>query len=242
MAPIKKIILTILSVFIMVTSKAMQEDVYDINSLLNLLLYAGTVTNDKVLVKQALEDGANVNYPLYNMTFTLLHYAARTGKYHIAELLLKHGAKVDAQAHYRTTPLLEAAEAGKTDLVELLLNAGADINHMGTMSYDRPLTIAARNGHLTTVQTLIARGAKVNQKNFDGNTALMEATQAGHENIVGFLLTVPDIDVLIENRKKQNALNLFKNAIYRNQHNFQQQENRYSSIGKLLQNFLLSLS
>lgn len=46
----------------------------------------------------------------------------------LAEILLQHGANVNAKNDYGKTPLHEAAEEGDIDTVELLLRYGADVN------------------------------------------------------------------------------------------------------------------
>ena len=42
---------------------------------------------------------------------------------------------------------------------------------------------AAREGHIDTVQALLAQGADVNAKNNDGKTALIWAKEQGHKEI-----------------------------------------------------------
>lgn len=68
-----------------------------------------------------LRDSANGQTPLY--------YAAQENKLHIARLLIKNGAEVDAiQTNTLQTPLHAAVGSGNVELVKLLLNNGADIN------------------------------------------------------------------------------------------------------------------
>ena len=58
---------------------------------------------------------------------TALVLAAQSGSAKMIALLVKHGAKVDAQAADGTTPLVEAAASGMGESVKALLNAGANI-------------------------------------------------------------------------------------------------------------------
>lgn len=47
--------------------------------------------------------------------------------------------------------------------------------------------VAADEGHTDIVHALLANGADVNAKAYDGNTALMLAKQNGHKEIVRIL-------------------------------------------------------
>lgn len=92
--------------------------------------------------------------------------------------------------------LLIAARHGRTNVVKLLLERGGDPNvtreRRPPSSHDGPLTPlkeAARSGHLETVKTLVAAGARVNPYGSDENSALLEAAENGHTKVVEFLLT-----------------------------------------------------
>ncbi|KAM0254594.1 hypothetical protein ACHAQJ_006630 [Trichoderma viride] len=63
------------------------------------------------------------------------------------------------------------------------------VNQKGTEG-EMPLSLAARGGHISTVQLLIANGADVNKKNKNGmsNTPLREAAFQGHEDVVRLLM------------------------------------------------------
>jgi ankyrin repeat protein len=69
-----------------------------------------------------------------------------------------------------------------------LLKAGADVNSKSAAGGPNALTLAAQNGHLEVVQTLIEAGADVNQPAMQGWTPLMKATFFGHDQIVRALL------------------------------------------------------
>jgi ankyrin repeat protein len=72
---------------------------------------------------------------------------AAEGELAKAELLLAHGAEIDAiDDEYRSTPLGVAARRGQSALVELLLERGADPVAAGT-SGAVPLAWAERKGH-----------------------------------------------------------------------------------------------
>lgn len=58
--------------------------------------------------------------------WTPLHEATNHGHYHLAQLLVKHGANVNATGLDDVTPLHDAASFGNQKLVKMLLDKGAD--------------------------------------------------------------------------------------------------------------------
>lgn len=61
--------------------------------------------------------------------YTALHYATRGGHVRVCEILLEHGANVDARTRgMRATPLHRAAYMGHVEVVDLLLRHGAAPN------------------------------------------------------------------------------------------------------------------
>jgi uncharacterized protein len=89
------------------------------------------------VVRLLLEAGAEVNPHLRtsgaNDTALLsfkspLAYAAEAGNLPAAELLLQHGADVNARDYFGVTPLIDAVDSGSEGIVALLLRAGADAN------------------------------------------------------------------------------------------------------------------
>jgi ankyrin repeat protein len=69
-----------------------------------------------------LARGARVN----QSGWSALHYAATGPQLEMVELLIEHGAALDAPAPNGTTPLMMAAQYGSEDCVTLLLQRGAD--------------------------------------------------------------------------------------------------------------------
>jgi ankyrin repeat protein len=69
-----------------------------------------------------IERGAVVNPP----GWTPLHYAAAGNSLPALQLLLKHGATVDARAPNSRTPLMLAVLHASEEVIDALLEAGAD--------------------------------------------------------------------------------------------------------------------
>jgi ankyrin repeat protein len=128
-------------------------------------------------VKAAQADGA-----------TALHWAAYYGDVGLALLLLEAGAEVTAANRNGSTPLWLAASQGDTPMIEALLENGADANEQ--LPLDRkPLMLAARSGSVEAVRALLDGGADPNaREDARGTTALMQAADQGHADVVAVLI------------------------------------------------------
>lgn len=101
-----------------------------------------------------------------------LQDAAYGGSKAIVEKLLHEGASVNAKGIHMPfgNALWAAACEGHMDIAKLLLDKGADIeaegpgvgDGNGVSTLSTPLQVAARHGHLGTLELLISRGAKIN--------------------------------------------------------------------------------
>lgn len=87
-------------------------------------LRAAVILNDTRYIQDCLSQGMNVNHR-YQDQNTLLHFARTPA---MAELLIRHGADVDAMNHLRNTPLHAASQRGLIEVVETLLKNKAQVN------------------------------------------------------------------------------------------------------------------
>jgi len=87
-----------------------------------------------------------------------------------------------------STVFLHAASEGNTSRVVKQLSKGVDPNSKVPVLGIPAIVLASAEGHLDTVQMLVARGADVNAADATGWTALHAATRNGHKEIVRFLL------------------------------------------------------
>ena len=108
-------------------------------------LHLAAENGSKEVVKLLIKYGANVNAygavsvpvtatlhvfapRVIKISKTPLHIAVERGYKDIAELLIKHGADVNAKDRYGETPLHYAARVGRRDIAELLIKHGANVN------------------------------------------------------------------------------------------------------------------
>jgi hypothetical protein len=123
---------------------------------------------------------------------SLLDYAVEQKQLDIARYLVEHGARVDAQQmegrDRGLTALHRAAVVDAADVAELLIDHGATVNALGPLGVT-PLILAAGNGSRRTAEVLLKHGANILTATGKLKTALSEATDHGHPDIVKLLLT-----------------------------------------------------
>ncbi|KAK5679414.1 hypothetical protein LTS10_008231 [Elasticomyces elasticus] len=103
-------------------------------------------------------------------------------------LLLSHGAAVDAKHHMDRTALIAAAATGATTLVQILLARHANVEASDTDGRTA-LIVAAEAGFNDIVQQLLDHNADLQAFDDDGRTALHCAADHGNEEMVDFLLS-----------------------------------------------------
>ena len=110
------------------------------------------------------------------------------GQYETAKFLIKAGASINSPSRNErgATALQLAVENNHTKIVTLLLDHNADPN---THEQDghMPLHIAARNGNLDIIRTLLFNGANLAARNGNGKLSIDIATEAGHKAAAGLL-------------------------------------------------------
>jgi len=126
---------------------------------LNHLIHGVAAAGDVRSLTSLLEQGVDPNIRDDRSKSTPLMAAASQGQITVAKQLLQAGADVNAQDDLGTTALIRAAEAGQREMAELLLDAGAVIDVIEALHNQTALFKAAAEGHLSTVQLLVERGA-----------------------------------------------------------------------------------
>jgi ankyrin repeat protein len=96
-------------------------------------------------------------------------------------------AKAQITAIEVSLTLFSAVDADCITLTTELLDYGASVDARDRVGA-RPLSHAARSGHLDMVDLLLARGAPINARNLAGATALYFAAERGHVSIAQRLI------------------------------------------------------
>lgn len=98
-----------------------------------------------------------------------LRLAIVGGNRYRVELLLDHGADINAEGHYRTPPIFAAVERNMTSMAQLLYDHGARIDTLATRTL---LGQAVRVHDREIVQWLLEKGVDVNIRDDDNRTPL----------------------------------------------------------------------
>jgi ankyrin repeat protein len=122
---------------------------------------------------------------------TPLHHACKIGMTKAVLMLLRAGAKTDAQARDGTMPLHLAAINGHSDAVAALLEAGASRDPVDA-SGKTPLLWAALNGHDGVIRLLLLSGASKRARDHVGRTAAHLYALSGKTEFLSTLLEAVD--------------------------------------------------
>lgn len=110
------------------------------------------------------------------------------------ELLLDHGADIEARNYNEATPLIWASVHGATEVVKALLDRGADVEAKDKYGETALIGAACECAvidmpeTLESMKLLLKKGGKVNARAKDGGTALMAAASAGRTQNMKLLL------------------------------------------------------
>ena len=145
------------------------------------------------IVRLLIERGANISLP-GRTGITPLSAAAYMGSAPIVELLIEMGADPKASDKTEKTAIIYAAGRGFPAVVRLLLDHGVDINtHYGNdltaLMWASGYSDEAGVNDVIDVMTLfIERGARLDDQDNRGRTALMIAAELNHAAAVDLLL------------------------------------------------------
>ena len=120
--------------------------------------------------------------------------AAERGDVPLAQLLLKHNAKVSG-----TGALAGAADGGHLDMVRWLIEHDADLNEIGVHDYGDSRKIkfegtalhkAAAKGNVDLARLVVDRGARTDIEDPMGRTPLMRAKEENQQEVVRYLESI----------------------------------------------------
>ncbi|KAK6173067.1 hypothetical protein SNE40_016598 [Patella caerulea] len=138
-------------------------------------------------IQLLLDSGADPNIcPVSGIT--PLHLAASKADEILIQLLLTHGAKVNAVCSQGTSPLLKTLllRHQKSSCVKILLDAGADVN-ISTVAGRTALHLAVAKSENECVLNILEANANPNAQDKYGKTPLWIAVQENNVQIVELL-------------------------------------------------------
>ena len=149
-------------------------------------LFKAILNNNVEIVKDMIEQGADVNAIITQTQETPLYIACTHGKREIILALLYNGAKANAKCYNNDTPLHEVCRYGYTEIIEDLLHYDADINAKNNQG-NTPLHIASLYCRIETIIKLLDMGADVNASNIEGHMPSKMCNSANQEIIQTYL-------------------------------------------------------
>ena len=144
--------------------------------------------NNYLLIKLLLENNADPEIGETSRGEKPLFMGSSEKDPRIVDLLIQHGASVDAPRYDGRTALFEAIESGSIANAKILIENGADVNWN---NYDdlTPLMYAIERESLNMVVLLVENGADVNAMRKNGWTILQMAKRTNHSQIINYLIS-----------------------------------------------------
>jgi uncharacterized protein len=191
----------------MLLSKNANPNARESNGGQNALMWAISQRQSAV-VEELIKHGADVQAGS-KTGFTPLMFAAQQGDDDSTRILLRAGAKPnEAQPKTGLTPLMIASAMANTKAVDVLLDNGADPNladangytslHRVVRDSDYGINLAAKDGILTIVKSLLKHGANPNARLVQDKEKAAEEIKNGNVQIEGKRTAVTVDEIILQ--------------------------------------------
>jgi len=168
----------------------------------SISLYLAVQRGDIDQIQRHIHWGADIN-EVDPDGYRPLHVAAAMGEIIIVKLLLKHGAEVNSPDNSGHTPIQVALLSGRTQLADLLLKHGATLDVSGLLLEVAHKGMTDRD----VISWLILHGADTEQRDGQGDTALLIAVSQNNHRLARHLLN-HNINVNVKNAAGLSALQI----------------------------------
>ncbi|XP_034027534.1 ankyrin repeat and SAM domain-containing protein 6-like [Thalassophryne amazonica] len=153
----------------------------------NTALQLASASGHENLVRFLLRKGASVD-SRNNYGWTPLMQAARFGHLTVAHILMENGAEINGRNRLGASVLTMAARGGHTYVVKLLLESGAYVDDNDHLAVAAETVSNGNNNNSCSVAGFAGSEGGGGGRDFMDITALMVASQHGHEATVRLLL------------------------------------------------------
>ncbi len=151
-------------------------------------VFTASLEGQTVIVKEAINNGFDTN-TIDKDGRTALMLAAYNGQTEIVKLLLSHNANANHTDVLKRTALMYASSGPFTETVLALLQAGAKPNLVEKEENWTAAMMAASEGQLEVLKTLVAHGADLTMVDVDGESSLDFASSKGHSAVADYIKT-----------------------------------------------------
>ncbi|KAK3104710.1 hypothetical protein FSP39_008391 [Pinctada imbricata] len=136
---------------------------------------------------------------------TALQVASHQGHKDIVQILLAAGADLEVQDEDGDTALHYSAFGNQAEVMEILLRNGANIDALNQGGCST-LHVAVNKQHTECVKILLRSRCNVNIQDSYGDTALHDAIGKESREIIDGLISFPNIDFTLKNKRGFNVL------------------------------------
>ena len=174
-------------------------------------------------IKNAVENGADVNKWGGIMSDTPLIYAVEQNNLELIKYFINHGAKVNIGNYNNTTPLMTAcmyfeeyytSEQKTLKIVKFLIEkCNAEINKKNEDG-NTALSFAVDNEYSLIINYLFKHGADINTIDKHGNTLLMNAVSNESLSMVKLLIETYNVDIFVKNKEGLRAFDIEPSTLY----------------------------